>query len=97
MKGWVLSILFAIGPLRPKLGVLFAGAAMVVLFGVVPNRLNVSIIGLLPYTGNVYSPWWMETVVTVTLVTLGVILFGVAAEHLPVFPRERKPALQQAG
>ena len=34
---------------------------------VVLNRLNVGIIGLLPYTGNIYVPSWMELVVTLTL------------------------------
>jgi Ni/Fe-hydrogenase subunit HybB-like protein len=61
---------------------------MIVLFGIVLNRFNVGIIGLLPYSGNIYSPSWMEVVVTVTLVSLGVIVFGLAAKYLPVFPEE---------
>ena len=82
------AILFAIKPLRQKPAVLFAAALMVVLFGVVLNRLNVGIIGLLPYTGNIYQPSWMEVVVTLTLVSFGVIAFGLAAKYLPVFPKE---------
>lgn len=82
------AILFAIRPLRHKPGMLFGGALMVVFFGVVLNRLNVGIIGLLSYTGNVYSPSWMEIVVTITLVSFGVIAFGLAARYLPVFPQE---------
>jgi Ni/Fe-hydrogenase subunit HybB-like protein len=82
------AILFAIAPLRKRPAVLFSGALMVVLFGVVLNRLNVGIIGLLPYTGNIYSPSWMEFVVTLTLVSVGVIAFGLAAKYLPVFPEE---------
>ena len=61
-----------------------------VVFGVVLNRLNVGWIGLLPYTGNIYFPSWMEIVVSVTLVSLGVIAFGLAAKYLPVFPEEEK-------
>ncbi len=80
------AILFAIAPLRKRPAVLFSGALMVVLFGVILNRLNVGIIGLLPYTGNIYTPSWMEFVVTVTLVSVGVITFGLAAKYLPVFP-----------
>ena len=86
------AIIFAIKPLRYKPAVLFGGALMVVLFGVVLNRLNVGIIGLLPYTGNIYSPSWMEVVVTITLVTAGVIAFGLAAKYLPVFPEEGEHA-----
>jgi Ni/Fe-hydrogenase subunit HybB-like protein len=81
-------ILLAIPALRRRAGVLFSAAAMVVLFGVVLNRLNVSWIGLLPYTGNIYAPSWMEVTVTITLVTLGVIAFGLAARFLPVYPDE---------
>jgi Ni/Fe-hydrogenase subunit HybB-like protein len=83
-------ILFAIKPLRHKPGVLFGGALMVVLFGIVLNRLNVGIIGLLPYTGNIYSPTWMEVLVSITLVSFGVIAFGLAARYLPIFPEERE-------
>jgi Ni/Fe-hydrogenase subunit HybB-like protein len=84
------TILFAIKPLRHKPAVLFGGALMVVLFGIVLNRLNVGIIGLLPYTGNIYSPTWMEVLVSLTLVSFGVIAFGMAARYLPIFPEERE-------
>jgi Ni/Fe-hydrogenase subunit HybB-like protein len=87
------ALLFAIGPLRRKPLVLFSTALMVVLFGVILNRLNVSIIGLWSYTGNVYFPSWMEFVVTITLVSLGVIAFGLAARYLPVFDGEKEQAV----
>ena len=85
-------ILFAIRPLRYKPAVLFSGALLVVVFGVVLNRLNVSVIGLLPYTGNVYSPSWMEIAVPIALITFGVIAFGLAAKYLTVFPQEGEHA-----
>jgi molybdopterin-containing oxidoreductase family membrane subunit len=85
-------VMFAIRPLRQKPAVLFGGAMMVVVFGIVLNRLNVGIVGLLPYTGNVYAPSWMEVVVTTTLVCLGVLVFGLAARYLPVFPEEGEHA-----
>ncbi len=80
------TILFAIRPLRRKPAVLFSGALMVVLFGVVLNRLNVSIVGMWSYAGYVYFPSWMEFVVTITVVSFAVIAFGLAAKYLPVFP-----------
>jgi Ni/Fe-hydrogenase subunit HybB-like protein len=87
------AILFAIKPLRYNAKTLFSGALLVVIFGVVLNRLNVSMIGLWPYTGQIYFPSWMEIMVTVTLVSLGVIVFGLAAQYLPVFPKEKEPGL----
>jgi Ni/Fe-hydrogenase subunit HybB-like protein len=86
------AILFAIKPLRQKPAILFAGALLVVVFGVVLNRLNVSMIGLWPYTGSIYFPSWMEIVVTITLVSFGIIAFGMAAKYLPVFPDGSTPA-----
>jgi len=82
------AVLFAIRPLRHKPGVLFGSASLVVIFGVVLNRLNVGMIGLWPYTGYIYFPSWMEIVVTTTLVSLGVIAFGLAARYLPLFADE---------
>jgi Ni/Fe-hydrogenase subunit HybB-like protein len=89
-------ILFAIRPLRERPALLFSGALMVVVFGIVLNRLNVSVIGLLPYTGNVYSPSWMEIAVPITLMSFGVIAFGLAAKYLPVFPEEAEHSSQNA-
>ncbi|MEA3336364.1 MAG: Ni/Fe-hydrogenase cytochrome b subunit [Chloroflexota bacterium] len=85
-------VLFSIRPLRQRHGVLFLGAVLIVVFGVVLNRFNVSLIGLLPYTGQIYTPSWMELVVTMTLVSLGVIAFGLAAKYLPVFHEEEHEA-----
>jgi Ni/Fe-hydrogenase subunit HybB-like protein len=90
------ALLLAIRPLRKRAGVLFTAAAMVVIFGVVLNRLNVSWIGLLPYTGNIYVPSWMELTITATIVIAGVVVFGLAARYLPVYPPEEntKAALE---
>jgi Ni/Fe-hydrogenase subunit HybB-like protein len=88
LGGVVPILLFSIRPLRRKPAALFTGAAMVVLFGIVLNRLNVSMIGLYPYTGVIYTPSWMEIVVSVTIISLGVLAFGAAARYLPVFPEE---------
>lgn len=64
-------------------------AACLVVGGVVLNRLNVSLVGMLFYTGPVYVPSWMEIVVTLTLISLGVVAFGLAAKYLPVFEEGR--------
>ncbi len=85
---YVPAVLFAIKPLRYKPAVLFGGASMVVVFGICLNRLNVSLIGLWPYTGRIYTPSWMEVMVTIALVGLGVIIFGQLAKYLPIFPDE---------
>lgn len=60
-------------------------AAIPVILGVILNRLNVAWIGLLPGTGAHYAPSWIETTVTLNLVSVGVVLFGIAARYLPLF------------
>lgn len=85
-------ILFSRKSLRYKPNVLFSGALLVVIFGVVLNRLNVNWIGALPYVSYTYFPSWMEILISVTLLSLGVIAFGLAARYLPVFPEEEEPS-----
>ena len=81
-------IIFAIKPLRYKPALLFSAALLVVVFGILLNRVNVTIIGLYPYAGNIYVPSWMEFMVTITLTSFGVIAFALAARYLPVFHKE---------
>ncbi len=81
------AVLFALAPVRRRPWLLFAAALMVVA-GVVLNRLNVSTVGLWGFTGRIYFPSWMEVAVSLSLVTVGVIAFAVIAKFLPVFPPE---------
>lgn len=84
------AILFSRKSLRYKPNVLLSGALLVVIFGVVLNRLNVNWIGALPYVSYTYFPSWMEILISVTLLSLGVIAFGLAARYLPVFPEDEE-------
>ncbi len=60
-------------------------AAIPVIAGVILSRLNVAWIGLLPATGSNYVPSWIETTVTLNLISFGVVIFGLAARYLPLF------------
>ncbi len=37
-----------------------------------------------------YFPSWMEIVLTLAMVSVGVVAFTVAVRYLPVFPEERE-------
>jgi Ni/Fe-hydrogenase subunit HybB-like protein len=63
---------------------LFLSAVMVVL-GVVLNRMNVSITGLEAYAGQPYFPSWIEISVTLSIVAFGFVAFALAARYLPLF------------
>ncbi len=93
--GFVLlpSILFAYGSRNGRVKVVRI-AAIIGVLGIVLNRLNVSVIA---YNWNLpvrYVPSWMEIWVSVTLVTLGVLLFRWIVNRMPIlradprFPQE---------
>ena len=81
--------LMAFKRFRTKPGLVFLSGGLIV-FGVVFNRLNTSLLGWWQYAkgGAVYVPSWNEVIITVTLISLGVVVFGLAAKFLPLFPEE---------
>lgn len=60
-------------------------ASLAVVLGVVLNRLNVCWIGMLPSAEVPYFPSWQEIVITLNLLSYGIVLFGLAARYLPLF------------
>ena len=73
-------------------------AALSVVAAVIVNRLNVAWFRMLPSADSVYVPSWQEVAVTLSLVSLGVVLFGLAARYLPLFthPSPDEPAAPAA-
>jgi Ni/Fe-hydrogenase subunit HybB-like protein len=61
------------------------GCAVMVLFGFVANRLNVSVTGMEAASGIHYFPKWTEIAVTLAIVALGFTIFRLACKHLPIF------------
>ena len=73
---------------RTDPGALYVCAVMVI-FGFVTNRLNVSVTGMERGSGTQYVPKWTEIMITLSIVALGFAIFRWAVKHLPVFPEER--------
>jgi len=75
---------------------LFISAMMVVL-GVVLNRLNVSTTALSSSTGVTYFPSFMEISISAFIVALGFIGFALATKYLPIFveDKEHAPAVEE--
>jgi Ni/Fe-hydrogenase subunit HybB-like protein len=63
-------------------------AAALVVFGVVLNRLNVAITGMLAGSHALYVPSWMEVEVTLASIGAGVLAYRWIAQHLPLFPQQ---------
>ncbi len=79
-------LLFAIGAREKKLKLIQVTAGWTV-FGIVLNRLNVSLVAFnyhLPSSER-YVPHWMEIGISLFLVTCGVIAFKFIVTHMPIF------------
>ena len=70
--------------IRVRPGALYACAVMVV-FGIITNRLNVGITGLEAGSGTHYLPKWSEVAVTLSIVAAGFAIFRIIAGYFPVF------------
>jgi len=60
-------------------------SAVLVIFGFVANRLNVSITGMEAGSGTHYVPKWTEVAVTLAIIAAGFAIFRVVAQHFPIF------------
>ncbi|RKZ14720.1 Ni/Fe-hydrogenase cytochrome b subunit [bacterium] len=66
--------------------------AQLAVLGFLFNRLNVGITGFEVVSGVRYTPTWEEMSITLSLVTVGVILFALAIRYLPVLEEEKSLA-----
>ncbi|MDR7483998.1 MAG: Ni/Fe-hydrogenase cytochrome b subunit [Armatimonadota bacterium] len=73
-----------------------AAAASLVVLGVVLNRLNVTVTGMLAASGARYVPSWMEVLITAAIVAAGLLAYLWIVEHLPVFGEEARPGAPAA-
>ena len=72
---------------RQRPAALYA-AALLVIFGFIANRLNISITGMEAASGVRYIPKWSEITVTLAIVALGFAIFRAAVKYLPVFEQK---------
>jgi len=77
---------YAVG-VREKNTTVIRWAAVWTVLGIILNRFNISLIAFnyhLPSSER-YFPHWMEIVISVFIVTLGLILFRFIATRMPIF------------
>jgi Ni/Fe-hydrogenase subunit HybB-like protein len=60
-------------------------AGFLAVFGFVMHRMNVSVTGMEAAAGVRYLPSWMEIVVSLAIVALGMATFALAVKWLPIF------------
>ncbi|MFN7931909.1 MAG: Ni/Fe-hydrogenase cytochrome b subunit [Bryobacteraceae bacterium] len=69
-------------------------SSLLVLFGFITNRMNISVTGIERASGVSYFPKWTEIAVTLFIIALGFSLFRLAVRHLPVF---QEPGVEEIG
>jgi Ni/Fe-hydrogenase subunit HybB-like protein len=82
-------VLMALPKLRTNPRLVFLSGGLIV-FGVIFNRLNTSLLGTWQYVNSAtpYIPTISEVTVSVALVSAGVVAFGLIAKFFPLFPQE---------
>jgi Ni/Fe-hydrogenase subunit HybB-like protein len=92
--GFVLvpALLFAYGARNGSAKIVRVGGVMGVLF-IVLNRLNMSVIAFNWNEPIRYVPTWQEVLISVTLVTLGIVLFRFIVNRMPILKED--PAFPQ--
>jgi Ni/Fe-hydrogenase subunit HybB-like protein len=67
-------------------------SAILVIFGFIAHRLNVSVTGVEAASGAHYVPRWTEVMITLSIIAFGFAVFWYAAKYFPVFPKEKEEA-----
>jgi len=80
----LLPCLLFVGAVRTSDATLARWASVLTVLGIVVNRLNVSVLTFQWDLENRYFPHWMEFVVTITIVTVGLISFRWIVNRMPV-------------
>jgi Ni/Fe-hydrogenase subunit HybB-like protein len=60
-------------------------AGLVVMFGLVLNRFNVSMFGMVQPNQQIYYPSAIESIVTIGIIAAHILFFAVIARYLPIF------------
>jgi len=84
-----LSLLAIPGLARAKGGL--AAASWLVVGGVVLNRLNVAVTGMLAGSGAHYVPAWTEILITAAIVSGGILAYIYIVERFPVLGHAAEP------
>jgi len=60
------------------------GCSLMVIVGVVMNRLNVALLGMIGLTPEGYLPTWMELMVSAGIICGGLLVFSIMNQALPI-------------
>ncbi|OGL67444.1 MAG: hypothetical protein A3J27_10255 [Candidatus Tectomicrobia bacterium RIFCSPLOWO2_12_FULL_69_37] len=67
------------------------GTSVLVIAGVVWNRLNVAVVGVIVRPWETYYPYWAEVFITVGIISVGLLAFRWAMRNLPIHVEGESP------
>lgn len=73
--------------IKTKNGLLWASTLVII--GLVWNRINVAIVGVIVEKWETYYPFWTEIFISIGVVAIGLIVFKWAIENLPIYEHEK--------
>jgi Ni/Fe-hydrogenase subunit HybB-like protein len=73
--------------IKTKSGLLWASTLVII--GLVWNRINVAIVGVVVEDWETYYPFWTEIFITIGVVAIGLIVFKWAIENLPIYEHDK--------
>lgn len=82
-------ILLSLPGVRKNIYGVFISSAMVII-GLILNRMNVSIIGMLRESRTVYFPAWSEFALTIAIIAGGMLVFKFAVKYFDIFHSEKE-------
>lgn len=87
--GVVLPLILFLSPeiIKTKSGLLWSSTLVII--GLVWNRINVAIVGVIVEKWETYYPYWIEIFISIGVVAIGLIVFKWAVENLPVYEHEK--------
>lgn len=71
--------------------------AFLIMAGVILNRFDVTWFAMMPVSGEVYSPHWMEVAILVGVVALLITIYSLVARYFPVYEETAVYERNQSG
>ena len=85
--GVILPLIFFSMPSVRKNRYKMFWSAVLVIFGLIVNRLNISLVG---FDGAPYWPTWQELFISIGMITIGTLAFVLASRYLAVFSEHKE-------
>jgi formate dehydrogenase iron-sulfur subunit len=91
--GVILPLILFLSPeiIKTKNGLLWASTLVII--GLIWNRINVAIVGVIVEKWESYYPFWVEIFISIGVVAIGLIVFKWAIENLPIYEHEKLSTL----